>query len=731
MHKFLNILIFLIFFSSAAFADGNLVTFEESNGKLLMTLSQDFIGRELLLSSCVASTTHYKYAEVGTRPNVFVGRFEDDGDNVVLRKVNAQYVGNEQSPAEVKAFKQNYADYYVASLPVVSRGKGGITVDATSLFLGGKVFSPFSRWFSRATTNYNASLSKIEWHKSFADNFSVKARLSYDVTPKDDSGSPGICTAEVVCSGLLLPEKKMRPRIADDRIGLFTTDLTEFDTRNSDSFHNIEYVERWNLNRNKHIVYYVDDKFPEAWKEPIKKGILVWNEVFREMGLGDVIQVKDYPKDDPEFDEDNLKYNCVRYIPTDRGGAQGPSWTDPRTGERLCADVYVWGSILDFVNKNCYVETAQVNKGIRSRHLSDEEIANHLMCTINHEIGHTLGLAHNMAGSNAYPVDSLLNADFVRRNGLSASTMDYIYFNYIVPPEREDIPLTYHNLGPYDKMVLKYIYQPTDSTLTKEQDYKIVSHALDPYIGKPEYRYVEQQWGTFYDPTAVNYDISNEPLRAGTMGMENLKYVLSHTKSWLPGHDNLELRKGYYDALVDQVITRLKNNLWYTGGIYLGFQNDGRQFESVSKSLQHDAFVWVADQLKAVAWVDNEDLTKDFPPAFPASQKIISELANAIVGLANKVSLESAVSKDPYTLADYTDDIYNAFFKEDGNGKNGNEKSTAVKDSASEKTLKFIRSAITKALSSYSYPTDKRHGVDDVDNQKFYYTKLLNRINHK
>ena len=90
----------------------------------------------------------------------------------------------------------------------------------------------------------------------------------------------------------------------------------------------------------RHIVYYVDDKFPETWKEPIRRGILQWNEVFEEMGLKDVIQMKDYPKDDPEFDEDNLIYSCIRYIPTDRGGAQGPSWADPRTGEMFCANAY-------------------------------------------------------------------------------------------------------------------------------------------------------------------------------------------------------------------------------------------------------------------------------------------------------------------------------------------------------------------------------------------------------
>ena len=128
----------------------------------------------------------------------------------------------------------------------------------------------------------------------------------------------------------------------------------QYDLRYSDLYGEVEYIDRWNVqpadreawlkdrvvDPARHIVYYFDDKFPEIWKEPIRRGILQWNEVFEEMGLKDVIQVKDYPKDDPEFDEDNLSYSCIRYIPTDRGGSQGPSWADPRTGEMFCANAY-------------------------------------------------------------------------------------------------------------------------------------------------------------------------------------------------------------------------------------------------------------------------------------------------------------------------------------------------------------------------------------------------------
>ena len=159
-----------------------------------MTIPRSLVGRELLLSSCVSSTTHYKYAEVGTRPNVFVGRFQVDGNRLMLRRLNVQYVCDDTSPSERRSFADNYADLYLASFPITTYDNHSFTIDATNLFLGGSIFSPFPSRFRKADVSYNATLSRIESCKSFADNFSVKVRLSYNFTPRDKSERAGICT---------------------------------------------------------------------------------------------------------------------------------------------------------------------------------------------------------------------------------------------------------------------------------------------------------------------------------------------------------------------------------------------------------------------------------------------------------------------------------------------------------------------------------------------------------
>lgn len=667
-------------------AKSSFATFSSAGSSLLLTLPKEYLNRDMMMSACVKSTTHYKYAEVGTRPRVLITYFVQEGDKVYLKQRASNIVGNDSDDKEKQSLADNNKDYFLASLPLYDNGSKTVTFDVTKLFLTDEVFSPFSPWFRKATVRYNKSFSRIETVKTFDDNFSVSTLMSFDVTPKGkESLDNSLCSAQLVISALLLPKDKMRPRLSDRRIGLFDKTMDQYDLNKSDLYGKVSYVERWNIQPKdwkawksgkiveptKHIVYYLDDQFPESWKEPLRKGILEWNDVFRSIGLKDVIVVKDYPKNDDEFDEDNLKYNCIRYIPTDRGGAQGPSWSDPRTGELYCADVYVWGSIADFALRTGYVQTAQACEEIRGGKMPEKMFADHLQCVINHEIGHTLGLAHNMAGSQAYTIEQLLNPEFVKKNGLSASTMDYIYFNYIVPPGRKDIPLSYTNLGPYDKNLLKYIYYPTDPSLTVEEDWKIVAKFIDEHEGDPRYRYGEQQWGTYYDPTVVNYDLSCEPLKAGSMGISNLKYVLCHMSQWLKGKEKTQLKEEIYKALVEQYKTLVKNNLYYVGGVKLNHVLNGstnKSYEVLDYNLQKSAFNWVAKELLNCQWLNEKSVTQDFDATQEASISVADFFADEIAKLYKKVEFANSLNTDkPYTLGDFTDNIFRVYFEQPAN----------------------------------------------------------------
>lgn len=255
---------------------------------------------------------------------------------VALKQLSTTITGDDADKKEQTALKNNFEDYYIATVPITDETNDSLTLNVSRLYGSGTIFTPFSRWFRKASVTFDKDLSAILSAKAFDDNFSVTTQTTYTVKPlRDNDEVPNNnLTARLVISALLLPEEKMRPRLADSRYGFFTETMQQYDRRVSDLYGKVEYIDRWNIRPKdftawkkgklveptRHIVFYLDNKFPEAWKEPIRKGILLWNPVFRSFGIKDPIVVKDYPVDDPDFDEDNLKYSCIRYIPTDRGG---------------------------------------------------------------------------------------------------------------------------------------------------------------------------------------------------------------------------------------------------------------------------------------------------------------------------------------------------------------------------------------------------------------------------
>lgn len=222
---------------------------------------------------------------------------------------------------------------------------------------------------------FRKNLSYISGIKSFKDNVSISSTLSYTYSLSSRSGSvirkDVPFTTELTRSIIVLPEKPYRPRLADYRIGVFYRARRYFSSDpRKDAIR--YYANRWDIQPSdtlayrrgeltdpvKHIVFYMDPNFPEWWKPYITEGITRWNDLFKEIGFKDVIQVKEFPKDDPEFDPDNMKYSCVRYAPINIQNAMGPSWTDPRSGEIIAASVYIYHDVVKLLRNWLFAQTA-------------------------------------------------------------------------------------------------------------------------------------------------------------------------------------------------------------------------------------------------------------------------------------------------------------------------------------------------------------------------------------
>ena len=336
-----------------------------------------------------------------------------------------------------------------------------VVFDMTWLFLADDArltpFDPYSRSTGygklKRRATFNKEVSYIDEVKAFEDNIAVISSLSYDQSVMSPITGKSVKTAVTVKmnrSMILLPDKDlMRERLADPRVGLFYSVKEDMTTRTDGAKYTF-LMNRWRVEPKdmeaykrgelvepvKPIVFYVDNGFPEEWKAAVHAGIKEWNKAFEKIGMKNVMISRDFPTDDLEFDPDNLKYSCIRYAPISIANGMGPSWTDPRTGEILNASVYIYHDVIRLVNDMRFMQTAQVDERVRTTKLPDDVLYESLRYIVAHEVGHCLGLMHNMASSFSIPVDSLRSVTFTEKYGTTPSIMDYARYNYVAQPRR-------------------------------------------------------------------------------------------------------------------------------------------------------------------------------------------------------------------------------------------------------------------------------------------------------
>lgn len=676
---------------TASCEDG-FMTVHKVKGKLYLELPVVNIGREMLIASTVTKSSDNDLASVGYKPTKPLHvRFTRIDSTVFMNEVVVRPDFNEQDKAMAKAVQRAGMEPILSSWKVTcwNKDSSAVVFDVTSLLAGdfdklAPVKTGSGSGGVSLTVSYNSAGRALEGIKAFKDNVTIKSILSYTVTSK----LLGLLTLKnkvpftvgVTRTILLLPEERMRPRIADTRVGIFLSGKTDLDS-DIDAIKKYSVINRWNIQPSdiqawmagelvepiKPIVFYLDDAFPELWREPAKKGVLRWNKAFESIGFKNAVQVKDFPSDDPDFDPDNLKYSCIRYIPSSVENAMGPSWVDPVTGEIINASVIVWNDVIKLVNDWRFTQTSQVDPRARSKRLPAELIDESIEYVIAHEIGHCLGFMHNMSASAAYPVDSLRSASFTNKYGTTASIMDYARFNYVAQPEDKGVCLIPPSLGVYDYYLVKYAYCPILEASGMKEEIPVLEGWVDEKAGDPLFRYGRQQVSHRYDPSAIEEDLGNDPIKAADYGVKNLKYILSHFNEWMPDEldPDASLRASRYAAIAKQYNRYLKAVMLNIGGVYLTEVKPGTpgvKAQPVPKSYQRAAMKWILNQIRTCDWIEDEAVTSNF--SMRVGLKPVTQ-HNTIIELFDtydNVILSSYLAGDgpqAYTLRNWMDDIYN------------------------------------------------------------------------
>lgn len=607
-----------------------------------------------------------------------------DHKTMLLR---AYTITQEANPEDkiYQTLKQSTMDPIVESFAIVqgNKEKGMNMIDVTNLFLKDNNLMGISKTASTSLKlgGQMSDRSYVDTIKTYPINVEIATTRTYSVGAANiRAAATGFVTLGLNTSMVLLPKEPMRRRIWDNRVGYFVNSFTTFsDEQLKTKSHS--FISRYRLvpkDIKKYrrgelvepvnpIVFYIDPATPKKWVPYLIKGVNDWNEAFEAAGFKNAIIGKEWPND-PTMSVDDARYSMIRYLPAEIENAYGPRIVDPRSGEIIEAHICWYHNVMNLLTKWYMIQCGPLDKRAQTMKMDDKLMGELIRFVSSHEVGHSLGLRHNMGASHATPVEKLRDKAWVEKHGHTVSIMDYARFNYVAQPEDGISPKgLFPRINDYDKWAIKwgYQYRPEFKDAMEENE-GLMKEVTEVLKNNPRLWFGGE--GRDADPRSQTEDLGDDNVKASEYGIKNLKRVIAGLPQWTKEeHDRYNDLREMYKAVQQQFTRYVRHVAKNLGGYYYNNMPGKEPLEVVPAQRQRDAFRFFDRQVfDAPLWLyPSNILSKTGGNVQTEMASMQASVLKMVLGPGVLSSVYNDMYRSPkaYQLNDYFNDLFATVWK--------------------------------------------------------------------